>query len=122
MSKAKTTFTQPIADDEWTFHTTADPDIINIADNNGDIILAITSDCKVIWSQPEKAGEAADMFTAAIVMSAERMADIKQSRQEWEDRILEALISEAENAPLTPEALTDVLGKCIMLDKLKGLK
>ena len=121
MSKANTTYTHPV-EGEWTFRQSVDPDIINIADKNGDVILTITSDCKVIWSQPDKTDEAADMFTAAIVMSAERMAGIKQSRQEWEDRILKALVSEAKNAPLTPEALTDVLGKCIMLDKLKGLK
>ena len=98
------------------------PDIININDTRGENILTITSDCVVIWGQPEKATEAAEMFTDTIVMTTERKAEIKQSRQEWEDRILAALISEAKNAPLTPEALTDVVRKCIMLDKLKGLK
>ena len=106
---------------EFSFHVDQ-PDIINIGDFNGEPILTITKDCEVIWHQAAKASEAAQMFTDAIVMSAEREAGIKQSRTEWEASILEALISHAEDAPLTPEALTDVFKKCIMLDKLKGIK
>ena len=98
------------------------PDIVSIQDSNGQNIMSISSGGQVTWHQGDKADEAAEMFTQAITRSVEKIAGIKQSREEWEARILKALISEAENAPLTPEALTDVVGKCIMLDKLKGIK
>jgi len=98
------------------------PDIVSIQDSNGQEILSIASNGQVTWHQEDKADDAAEMFTQAITRSVEKIAEIKQSREEWEARILKALISEAENAPLTPEALTDVVRKCIMIDKLKGIK
>ena len=109
-------------DPGYFIQTLPEPDIVNIADSSGEPILSMTSDGQVIWHKIDQADEAADMFTASITRSVEKIAEIKQSREQWELRILDALVREAEKAPLTPEVLTDVVRKCIMVDKLKGLK
>lgn len=98
------------------------PQALSLNDSNGKEILTITSEGEIIWHQTDKSSEAAEILTSAIVMTVETKAGIKQNREEWEARITEALVSAAEKEPLTPEALTDVIGKCIMIDRLSGLK
>ena len=55
-------------------------------------------------------------------MQVDNAAGIIQNRIEWEKRITMAIASEAKNTPIGPKDLTNVIRKCIMYDKLKGLK
>ena len=108
--------------DQYYIRTEPTPQVLNINDSNGMEMLTITSEGRVIWHQADKADEAADLLISSIVKQIEYHAGIRQTREEWEARITEALVSAAEKEPLTPEALTEVIGKCIMLDKLSGIK
>ena len=92
-----------------------------ISDNNAEPIMTISPKGEVVWHQTRKAREAGELFCDQIQMGIESET-IKQTRYEWEDRILEAMKRHAEIEPLTPEVLTDVFKKCIMIDKLKGIK
>lgn len=107
-----------------TFVFTPNPEanVIQISDNDAEPIMTIKQSGEVTWHQPHKAGDAADVFCDQIRVRIEDDACIKQGRHEWEERILEAMKKHAEIEPLTPEVLTDVFKKCIMIDKLKGIK
>lgn len=101
-----------------------DPDSLysfRVSDNNAEPIMTITNKGEVIWNKPGKEQEAAQVFCDYIQMNIESET-IKQTRYEWEERILEAMKKRVEIEPLTPEVLTDVFKKCIMVDKLKGIK
>jgi hypothetical protein len=90
--------------------------------SNGDDIFSISADGEAKWLKEDSYNEAAEMFLSYMTMHIEDSAGIMQNRIEWENRIATALVSEAKDAPLGPEELTDVLRKCIMYDKLKGIK
>lgn len=96
--------------------------IFRISNNDAEPIMTIENNGNVIWHEPHEAGDAADVFCDQIQIRIEDGAAIKQNRKEWEERILDAMIKHAEIEPLTPEVLTEVFRKCIMLDKLKGIK
>lgn len=108
--------------DQYYIQSVDSPQSLSLTDSNGKDILTITDKGQVIWHQTDKADEASEILTSAIVMTVEKKAGIKQSREEWEARITEALASVAEKEPITAETLTDVIGKCIMIDRLSGLK
>ncbi len=109
---------------DWVFQTVEpmSPSVFQISDTNSEPIMTITNEGEVIWHKPNEAGDAADIFCDQVQIRIENTAGIKQNRKEWEDRILEALKKRAEIEPLTPEVLTGVFQKCIMIDKLKGIK
>ncbi len=90
--------------------------------NDGEEIFCISNTGEAKWLKEDSYNEAADMFLHYMTMNIEDRAGIIQNRREWENRIAMALVSEAEKAPLGPGELTDVLRKCIMYDKLKGIK
>lgn len=96
--------------------------VLRISNNDAEPIMTIENNGEVIWHKPHKAGDAADIFCDQIQMRIEDDAGIKQNRKEWEERILDAMTKHAEIEPLTSEVLTEVFRKCIMLDKLKGIK
>jgi len=121
MSKKDTIKVEDLGE-QYFIQTEPTPQALSLNDSNGKEILTITSEGQVIWHQADKADQAAEILTSAIVMTVETKAGIKQNREEWEARITEALVSAAEKEPLTPEALTTVIGKCIMIDRLSGLK
>jgi hypothetical protein len=89
---------------------------------NGEEIFKITFDGEAVWLKEDSYNEAAEMFLTYMTMNIENKAGIMQNRIEWENRITAALVSEAEKSPLGPQELTDVVRKCIMYDKLKGVK
>ncbi len=95
---------------------------LSITDNAAEPIMTIQNNGEVIWHKPHQAGDAADVFCDQIRIRIEDEAGLKQNRKEWEERILDAMKKHAEIEPLTPEVLTDVFKKCIMIDKLKGIK
>ena len=88
---------------------------------DGEVIFSISQDGEAEWHDESKYNEAASIFLNHVTMNIESVAGIAQNRIDWEKRIRDALIVEAENAPLTADVLTDVLNKCIMYDKLKGV-
>lgn len=90
--------------------------------NKGELLFSISEDGQAKWHNEDRYNEAAEIFLTHLTMRVENQARIKQNRREWEDRILEAMQKHAEIEPLTPEVLTDVFRKCIMIDKLKGIK
>lgn len=92
-----------------------------ISDNQFEPIMTISPKGEVVWHQTGKEQEAGNIFCDQIQMSIESKI-IKQTRYEWEERMLEAMKKHAEIEPLTPEVLTTVFKKCIMIDKLKGIK
>jgi len=89
---------------------------------NGDDIFSISQDGEAKWLKEDSYNEAAEMFLTHMTMTIEDRAGIAQNRVEWEERITAKLTEQAELAPLGPEELTDVIRKCIMYDKLKGIK
>ena len=90
--------------------------------DNGEDIFSISSAGEAKWLKEDSYNEAAEMFLNYMTMTIEDSAGIMQNRIKWENRIATALVSEAKDAPLSAEELTDVLRKCIMYDKLKGVK
>ena len=88
----------------------------------GEDIFSISSAGEAKWLKEDSYNEAAEMFLSAMTMQIEDSAGIMQNRIDWENRIATALVSEAKDAPLSAAELTDVLRKCIMYDKLKGVK
>ena len=90
--------------------------------NNGEEIFSITQSGEARWLKEDSYNEAAELFLTYMTMNIENAAGIRQNRLEWEERIAKALISEAKNTPLGPKELTNVIRKCIMYDKLKGIK
>lgn len=90
--------------------------------DSGEDIFSISQAGEAKWLKEDSYDEAAEMFLNYMTMNIEDKAGIIQNRREWENRIATALVSEAKDAPLGPEELTDVLRKCIMYDKLKGIK
>ncbi len=90
--------------------------------NDIETIMTIGKDGQLKWHKEDAADEAAAIFAEAFIMRIEDEAGIKQNRKEWELRIIDALARQAEKKPLTPEVLTTVIRKCILLDTLKGIK
>lgn len=90
--------------------------------NGSETIMTIDCDGHLKWHKEDTADEAVAIFAKAFVMRIENEAGIKQNRKEWELRIIDALARQAEKEPLTPEVLTKVVRKCILLDTLKGIK
>jgi len=90
--------------------------------NNGELLFSISGDGEARWHKEDNYNEAAKIFLTHLTLEVEEQAGIKQNRLEWEDRMLKAMQKHAEIEPLTPEVLTDVFKKCIMIDKLKGIK
>ena len=88
----------------------------------GETIFSISENGEAKWHKEDSYNKAAEIFLTHVTMTIENEANIKQNRREWEDRILEAMKKHAEIETLTPEVLTDVFRKCIMIDKLKGIK
>ena len=97
-------------------------DALMFTGGNGEEIFKITFDGEAVWLKEDSYNEAAEMFLTYMTMNIENKAGIMQNRIEWENRITAALVSEAEKSPLGPQELTDVVRKCIMYDKLKGVK
>jgi len=108
--------------DTFVFKANPTDSALSITDYNTEPIMTIQNNGEVIWHQPHKAGDAADVFCDQIRIRIEEGSGIKQNRKEWEERVLDAMKKHAEIEPLTPEVLTDVFKKCIMIDKLKGIK
>ena len=106
----------------YVFAPNPEASTFRINDSDAEPIMTIQNNGKVIWHQPHKAGDAADVFCEGVRMHFETEAGIKQSRHEWEERIMDAMKKHAEIEPLSTEVLTDVFKKCIMIDKLKGIK
>lgn len=90
--------------------------------NNGEDIFSISANGEAMWYKEDSYNKAAELFLTYLTMQIEDAAGIIQNRIEWEKRITMAIASEAKNAPLGPEDLTNVIRKCIMYDKLKGIK
>lgn len=90
--------------------------------NNGETIMTIGKDGRLKWHKEDAADEAVAIFAEAFTMRVEDETGIKQNRKEWELRITKALARRAVKEPLTPEVLTEVVRKCILLDTLKGIK
>ena len=88
--------------------------------DSGDDIFSITSEGEAKWLKEDSYNEAAEMFLTYMTMHIEEAAGITENRIEWENRIAMELTKKAEEAPLGPEDLTNVIRKCIMYDKLKG--
>ena len=93
---------------------------LTFTNNNGEKIFSIEPSGEAVWHKEDSYNEAASIFLGHLSMQIEDQAGIAQNRVDWEKRIRDALIVEAEKAPLTTEVLTNVLNKCIMYDKLKG--
>ena len=94
---------------------------LTFTNSNGVKIFSIEPSGEAVWHKEDSYNEAANIFLHHLSMNIEDSAGIARNRQDWEQRIREALISEAEITPLTADALTNVLNKCIMYDKLKGI-
>ena len=90
--------------------------------DSGEDIFSISQAGEAKWLKEDSYNEAADMFLSYMTMQIEDSAGIMQNRLEWEERITAKLTEQAEIAPLGPEDLTDIVRKCIMYDKLKGVK
>jgi len=88
--------------------------------DSGEDIFSISQDGEAKWLKEDSYNEAAEMFLTYMTMHIEDSAGIIENRIEWENRIAMALAKKAEEAPLGPEDLTNVVRKCIMYDKLKG--
>jgi len=88
----------------------------------GEVIFSISEDGEAKWHKEDSYNKAAEIFLTYLTMRVENQTNIKQNRREWEDRILEAMKKHAKIEPLTPEVLTDVFKKTLMIDKLKGIK
>ena len=90
--------------------------------SDGETIFSINQHGEAEWHKEDAYNEAAEMFLTYMTMQVEDAAGIAQNRVEWEERITEKLVKQAEIAPLGPQELTDTIRKCIMYDKLKGTK
>lgn len=90
--------------------------------NDGEEIFSISAYGEAKWYKEDSYNEAAEMFLTHLSMHIEDKAGIIQNRREWENRITTAIVSEAADGPLSAEDLTNVIKKCIMYDKLKGIK
>lgn len=96
--------------------------VLRISNNDAEPIMTIENNGEVIWHKPHEAEDAANIFCDQIQIRIEDGAGIRQNRKEWEKRITMAIASEAKNAPIGPKELTNVIKKCIMYDKLKGIR
>jgi hypothetical protein len=110
----------PPAPATFTFDDTQ-ANTLTFTNNNGVKIFSIEPNGEAVWHKEDSYNEAAAMFLHHLSMNIEDSAGIARNRQEWEKRICDTLIKHAEKAPLTADALTNVLNKCIMYDKLKGV-
>ena len=90
--------------------------------HHGEEIFCITMEGEAKWLKEDSYTEAADIFLTYMTLNIEDKVGIIQNRIEWEERITAALVKEAEKSPLGPEDLTAIVRKCIMYDKLKGVK
>jgi len=112
----------PTAPTHQIYRNTSMSNALTFTGDDGEDIFSIASNGAATWYKEDSYSEAANMFLTYLTMNIEDTAAIKQNRIEWEERMLEAMKKHAETEPLTPENLTEVFGKCIMLDKLKGIK
>ncbi len=124
--KPKIIFTQaftspPSAQPIGIYQNTTNGDSLQFI-NQGETIFSISENGEAKWHKEDSYDKAAEIFLTHLTMRVENQANIKQNRREWEDRILEAMKKHAEIETLTPEVLTDVFKKTLMIDKLKGIK
>jgi hypothetical protein len=105
----------------YTFVDTNAANTLTWTNGDGEKIFSIEPCGEAIWHKEDTYNEAAAIFLHHVSMQIENAVGIARNRQDWEQRIREALIREAEKEPLTADVLTDVLNKCIMYDKLKGI-
>ena len=119
--KLLATSTAPSTPAQFTVYDDTQANTLTFTNNNGVKIFSIEPSGEAVWHKEDSYNEAASIFLHHLTMRIEDVAGIARNRQDWEKRIREALIIEAENAPLTADVLTDVLNKCIMYDKLKGV-
>lgn len=112
--------TAPASTDFWTTQGTNDPHTLTFT-GNGKQIFSIDANGNAIWHNPEAYDEAAQIFLDSVNWKIEDAAGILESRRDWEDRMVKAIVSKAEKSgSLTAEELTNVVKKSIMYDRLKG--
>ena len=112
--------TAPASTDFWLTQGTEDPHALTFT-GNGEQIFSVDANGNAIWHKPESYDEAAQIFLDAVNWKVEDAAGILESRREWEERMVKAIVSKAEKSgSLTAEELTNVVKKCIMYDRLKG--
>lgn len=110
----------PAANDFWITQGTKDPNVLTFT-GNGEQIFSIDANGNAIWHKPESYDEAAKIYLDAVNWRIEDAAGIRESRRDWEDRMVKAIVSKAnESGSLTAEELTNVVKKSIMYDRLKG--
>ena len=110
----------PAANDFWITQGTEDPNVLTFT-GNGEQIFSIDANGNAIWHNPESYDEAAQIFLDSVNWKIEDAVGILESRREWEERMVKAIVSKAEKSgSLTAKELTDVVKKCIMYDRLKG--
>jgi hypothetical protein len=112
--------TTPASTDFWMTQGTEDPHTLTFA-GNGEQIFSVDANGNAIWHKPESYDEAAQIFLDSVNWKIEDAAGIRESRRDWEERMVKAIVSKAEKSgSLTAKELTDVVKKCIMYDRLKG--
>ena len=112
--------TAPASTDFWITQGTKDPHTLTFT-GNGEQIFSIDANGNAIWHNPEAYDEAAQIFLDSVNWKIESAAGIRESRRDWEERMVKAIVSKAEKSgSLTAKELTDVVKKCIMYDRLKG--
>jgi len=100
-----------------------DTNLITLS-NNKEEIFSIDANGNAHWHNEATYDEVAEVFLNVISWKIENEAGIRESRMDWEKKITEAIIREAENngGTLDTEQLTNVVKKCIMYDRLKGFE
>lgn len=96
------------------------PDMFIINYNNNPI-LTITSDGDVIWNEPHDAVKAAQIFAESLSFSIECIADIRQSRVDWEQEKKNSIRRAIGNNELTMKKLNEIFRKHEFKRKLAGI-
>ena len=97
-----------------------DTNVLTLSNDDGPI-FEIDANGNAHWCNEATYDEVAEVFLNCINFAIESEAGIHESRKEWEEKIANAIIKESEKSGLlTTEQLTNVVKKCIMVDRLKG--
>jgi len=106
----------------FTFSQEVDYNILTLSNDDGPI-FKIDANGNAQWCNEATYDEVAEVFLNCINFKIESEAGIQESRKDWEAKIADAITKESEKqgGTLTTEQLTNVVKKCIMVDRLKGM-
>lgn len=95
---------------------------LTIADK-GDVIMSLLPNGEIRWHKNNIHDRAVQIFLDSLNFHIEDRAGIKETRKEWETRIVNKVYKTAKRLKtqtLTPEQVYDVMKKEIMFDRLAG--